>query len=195
MTIQCVFASLSGPAIDLKNMPILAKKKSSSDLGGHVNKQNGAQKTHRRTQNESLFRANFGPETFFLENEQGGTVTINGDRYRAMLNKILFTKIEEQDIGNIWLQQDGATNHTAEATLDGLRPVFDDRIISRRADVVCPSRSCDLKSLDYYLKGAVKGKCYTNKPVTIDVLKDNICESIGEIQLQSIMCLKIGPIA
>ena len=26
LTIQCVFASLSGPAIDLQNMPILAKK-------------------------------------------------------------------------------------------------------------------------------------------------------------------------
>ena len=37
---------------------------------------------------------------------------------------LLFTKIEEEDIGNIWFQQDGATCHTAEATLDVLRPVF-----------------------------------------------------------------------
>ena len=50
-----------------------------------------------------------------------------------MLNK--FLKIEEEDIGIIWFQQDGATYHTAEATLDVLRPVFEDRIISRRADV------------------------------------------------------------
>ena len=49
-------------------------------------------------------------------------VTVNGDRYRTMLNEFLFTKIEEQDIGNIWFQQDGATCHTAEATLDVLRP-------------------------------------------------------------------------
>ena len=40
------------------------------------------------------------------------------------------------DIGNIWFQQDRAECHTAEATLDVLRPVFEDRIISRRADVV-----------------------------------------------------------
>ena len=59
-------------------------------------------------------------------------VTVNGDRYRAMLNEFLFTKIEEEDIGNIWFQQDGATCHTAQATLDDLRPVFEDRIISRR---------------------------------------------------------------
>ena len=37
-------------------------------------------------------------------------------------------------------QQDGATCHIAEATLDVLRTVFEDRIISRRADVVWPLR-------------------------------------------------------
>ena len=61
---------------------------------------------------------------------------VNGDRYRAMLNELLFTKIEEDDIGNIWFQTDGATCHTAEATIDVLRTTFEDRIISRRADVV-----------------------------------------------------------
>ena len=29
-----------------------------------------------------------------------------------------FTKIKEENIGNIWFQQDGCTCHTAEATLD-----------------------------------------------------------------------------
>ena len=53
-----------------------------------------------------------------------------------MLNECLFTKIEEEDIGNIWFQQDGAMCHAAEATLDVLRPVFDDCIISRRANGV-----------------------------------------------------------
>ena len=61
-----------------------------------------------------------------------------------MLNEFLFTKIKEEDIGNIWFQQDGATCHIAEATLDILRSVFKDRIISHRADVVWPPRSCDL---------------------------------------------------
>ena len=35
-----------------------------------------------------------------------------------MLNEFLFIKCDEEDIGNIWFQQDGATYHTAEATLD-----------------------------------------------------------------------------
>ena len=102
-----------------------------------------------------------------------------------MLNEFLFTKIEEDDIRNIWFQQNGATCHTAEATLDVLRPVFEDRIISHRADVVWLPRSCDLTPLDYYLWGAVKDKSYAGKPETIEALKDNIREAIDEIQLHT----------
>ena len=92
-----------------------------------------------------------------------------------MLNEFLFTRIEEEDIGNIWFQQDGAT-------LDVLRIVFEDRIISRWADVIWPTQSCDLTQLDYYLWSAA------NKPEKIVALRDNIrCT-------QSIKCLKIGPI-
>ena len=40
--------------------------------------------------------------------------------------------------------------------------------------------------LDYYLWGALNDKCYADKPETIDALKDNIREAIGEIQLHTI---------
>ena len=62
---------------------------------------------------------------FFFGNEQGKAVTINGNCHRSMLNEILFLKIEEEDIGNIYFQQDCAAYHTAEAILDVLRPVFE----------------------------------------------------------------------
>ena len=71
-----------------------------------------------------------------------------------------------------------------------MRPVCADRIISRRADVVWTTQSCDLTPLDYYLWDAVKDKCYADKPETIDDLKDNIREVIGEIQLHTIDVLK-----
>ena len=83
-------------------------------------------------------------------------------------------------------QQHASTCHTAEATLYVLRPVFEDRIISRRADVLWPPRSCDLTPLDYYLWGTVKAKCYADKPDIIDALKDNICKAFGEIHLHTI---------
>ena len=102
------------------------------------------------------------------------------------VERIFFTKIEEEDIGNIWFQQDGATCRTAETALDILRPTFKDHIISRRADVVCPSQTWDLKPLEYYLWGAVKDKCCVDKPETIYALKDNIRKAIGEIQLHTI---------
>ena len=119
------------------------------DLDGYVHKQNcriwGTENLHAYNEKPMYpkrvtvwcgfwSRGIVGP--FFFENKQGEAVTVNDDRYRAMLNEFLFTKIEEEDIGNIWFQQDCATCHTAEATLDVLRPVFEDRIISRRADVV-----------------------------------------------------------
>ena len=150
-------------------MPIFAKKKivfsdeTHFDLGGYVNKQNcrmwGTENPHAYIEKPThpkrvtwcgfWSRGIIGP--FFFESKQGEAITVNDDHYRAMLNELLFTKIEEKDIGNIWFQQDGATFHTAEATLDILLPVFEDRIISRRADVVWPSRNCDLTPLDYYL--------------------------------------------
>ena len=124
--------------------------------------------------------------TFFFENEQGDAVTVNGNSYRAMLNKFLFTKIEEEGIGNIWFQQDGTMCHTEKVPLGDLRPVFEDPIISRRADVVWTPRSCDLTPLGYYLWGAVNDKCYANKPETIDAIKDNIRKIIDELQLHTI---------
>ena len=95
-------------------------------------------------------------------------------------------KLKRRMLATFGINNAGAACHTAEATLDVLLPVFEDRIFSRRADVVWPPRSCDLTPLDYYLWSAVKDKCYADKPETIDVLKDNIREAIGEIQLNTI---------
>ena len=178
---------------------IVFSEEAQFDLGGYINKQNyriwGTENPHAYIEKQThpkqvtvwcefWSRAIIKP--FFFENEQAEAITVNVDRYRAMLNTFLFIKIEEEDIGNIWFQQDGATCHTAEATLDVLRPVFEDRIISRRADVVWPPWSCDLTPLGYYLWASVKDKCYADKPEIIDALKDNIREAIGEIQLHLI---------
>ena len=56
--------------------------------------------------------------------------------------------------------------------------------IALSAAVVWPPRNCDLTPLDYYLWGAVKNLTY--KPETIEALKDNTREAIGEIQLHII---------
>ena len=131
-------------------MPILAKKKiifsdeAHFDHGWYVKKQNcliWGTENPKRVSVWCGFWSKGIIGKFFFENEQGEAVIVNSDRYRAMLNEFLFTKIEEEDISNICFQQDDATCHTAEATLNVLRPVFEDCIISRRADVVWPPRS------------------------------------------------------
>ena len=126
----CVYAwttLANGPAIDLQ-IPILAKKiifsdKTHFDLVGYVNKQNchiwGTEKPHayiekpmhpKRITVWCRFWSRGIIGQFFFENEQEEeAVTVNGDRYRAMFNEFLFTKIEEEDIGNIWFQEDVAT--------------------------------------------------------------------------------------
>ena len=144
----------SGPAIDLQKLPILANKSSFQaklSLLEHsktvlIHWKVDAKRTSHCLVRILVQRHNW---SIFLRKWTGEAVTVNGDHYRAMLNELLFTKIKKEDIGNIWFQQDGTIWHTAEATLDVLRTVFEDHIINRRADFVWPPRNCDLTPLDY----------------------------------------------
>ncbi|GFV58333.1 DUF4817 domain-containing protein [Trichonephila clavipes] len=83
-----------------------------------------------------------------------------------------------------WFQQDGATCHTARATIDLLKDTFGDRLISRFGPVNWPPRSCDLTLLDYFLWGYLKSLVYADKPQTLDHLEDNICRVIADIRPQ-----------
>ncbi|GFX14102.1 putative transposable element [Trichonephila clavipes] len=84
----------------------------------------------------------------------------------------------------LWFQQDGATCHTARATIDLLKDKFGDRLISRFGPVNWPPRSCDLTPLDYFLSGYVKSLVYADKPQTLDHLEDNIRRVIANIRPQ-----------
>ncbi|GFV64710.1 hypothetical protein TNCV_1636631 [Trichonephila clavipes] len=84
----------------------------------------------------------------------------------------------------LWFQQDGATCHTARATIDLLKDTFGDRLISRFGPVNWPPRSCDLTPLDYFLWGYVKSLVYADKPQTLDHLEDNIRRIIADIRPQ-----------
>ncbi|GFU74003.1 uncharacterized protein TNCV_1641302 [Trichonephila clavipes] len=84
----------------------------------------------------------------------------------------------------LWFQQDGATCHTARATIDLLKDTFGDHLISRSGPVNWPPRSCDLTPLDYFLWGYVKSLIYADKPQTLDHLEDNIRRVIADIRPQ-----------
>ncbi|GFU88071.1 uncharacterized protein TNCV_1336401 [Trichonephila clavipes] len=82
---------------------------------------------------------------------QGFSLGVNGDRYRAMITNFFIPELNNHDVQELWFQQDGATCHTARATIDLLKDTFGDRLISRFGPVNWPPRSCDLTPLDYFL--------------------------------------------
>ncbi|GFV77640.1 putative transposable element [Trichonephila clavipes] len=119
---------------------------------------------------------------YFFKKDEGHNVTVNGDRYRAMITNFFIPELNNHDVQELWFQQDGATCHTARATIDLLKNKFGDHLISRFEPVNWPPRSCDLTPLDYFLWGYVKSLVYADKPQTLDHLEDNIRRVIADIR-------------
>ncbi|GFW38846.1 uncharacterized protein TNCV_3882131 [Trichonephila clavipes] len=101
-----------------------------------------------------------------------------------MITNFFIPELNNYDVQEMWFQQDGATCHTARATIDLLKDTFGDRLISRFGPGNWPPRSCDLTPLDYFLWGYVKSLVYADKPQTLDHLEDNIRRVIADIRPQ-----------
>ncbi|GFY23648.1 putative LOC100569746 [Trichonephila clavipes] len=101
-----------------------------------------------------------------------------------MITNFFIPELNNHDVQELWFQQDGATCHTACATIDLLKDTFGDRLISRFGPLNWPPRSCDLTPLDYFLWGYVKSLVYADKPQTLDHLEDNIRRVIADIRPQ-----------
>ncbi|GFV96124.1 DUF4817 domain-containing protein [Trichonephila clavipes] len=101
-----------------------------------------------------------------------------------MITNFFIPELNHHDVQELWFQQDGATCHTARATIDLLKDTFGDRLISRFGPVNWPPRSCDLTRLDYFLWSYVKSLVYADKPQTLDHLEDNIRRVIADIRPQ-----------
>ncbi|GFU11038.1 integrase catalytic domain-containing protein [Trichonephila clavipes] len=88
-------------------------------LNGYVNKQNCRIWSEGLV--ESLVRT--------FKNDEGHNVTVNDDRYRAMITNFFIPKLNNHDVQELWFQQDGVTCHTARATIDLLKDKFGDHLI------------------------------------------------------------------
>ncbi|GFU14487.1 uncharacterized protein TNCV_3251221 [Trichonephila clavipes] len=55
---------------------------------------------------------------YFFKNDESHNVTVNGDRYRAMITNFFIPELNNHDIQELWFQQDGTTCHTARTTID-----------------------------------------------------------------------------
>ncbi|GFT04257.1 transposable element Tc3 transposase [Trichonephila clavipes] len=111
----------------------------------------------------------------------------NGDVYSTQDETTAIRSVVQEFNGarlELWFQQDGATCHTARATIDLLKDMFGDLLISRFGPVNWPPRSCDLTPLDYFLRFYVKSLVYADKPQTLDYLEGNIHRVIADIRPQ-----------
>lgn len=82
-------------------------------------------------------------------------------------------ELEDVDVGDHRIQQDGATCHTGKETINYLKEIFSEWIVLRHGPVAWSTRSCDLKQ-NYFLRGYVKSLVYADKPETIDALEKYI---------------------
>ncbi|GFV30919.1 putative DD41D transposase [Trichonephila clavipes] len=75
---------------------------------------------------------------YFFKNDEGHNVTVNGDRYRAMITNFFIPELNNHDVQELWFQQAGATCHTSRATINLLKYTFGYRLISRFGPVNWP---------------------------------------------------------
>ena len=87
-------------------------------------------------------------------------------------------QLDDDELRNGYFQQDGATCHTSNESMNEIESFFDDRIISK---ALWPPRPPDLSPPDFFLWGALKGKAYANKPRIIQELGNNIRREIAAI--------------
>ncbi|GFX33767.1 uncharacterized protein TNCV_3961761 [Trichonephila clavipes] len=72
------------------------------------------------------------------QKDEGHNVTVNGDRYRAIITNFFIPELNNHDVQELWFQQDGATCHTARSIIDLLKDTLGDRLISRFGPVNWP---------------------------------------------------------
>ena len=104
-------------------------------------------------------RGIIGP--YFFE-ENGVTTTFNSERYIVMLERFLedLKRLFPNNWQKMWFQQDGASPHAAQKSLDWLRVHFKSRIISRKCEIEWPPYSPDLSTPDFSC-GAILKTGYT----------------------------------
>ncbi|GFT58691.1 uncharacterized protein TNCV_1360591 [Trichonephila clavipes] len=100
------------------------------------------------------------PCPYYLRSRRRANDGIPEELRNIEINVIPLSKIRRRSLSmealdgdpELWFQQDGATCHTARATIDLLKDTLGDRLISRFGPAVnWPPRSCDLTPLDYFL--------------------------------------------
>ena len=65
-------------------------------------------------------------------------LTVNQERYRAMITDFVMPIVRENGMEHFWFQQDGTPPHTALATVNLLKSLFPGCLISKNGDFDWP---------------------------------------------------------
>ena len=128
---------------------------------------------------------------FWFEDEHNNAVMVTKERYIVVLKKFL-TRLRSRrhiNINHQWFQQDGATPHTANLTIEWLDDKFPGRLISRRREPEWAPYSPDLNPPDFFLWGFLKDNVYKNRPQSISELKQVITTMIKSIKKD--VCVRV----
>ena len=107
-----------------------------------------------------------------------------------MFNKKLWPIVSKHDdCADLYFQQDGAPAHYAVSVQKWLDEHFPDRWIGHHGFVEWPARSPDLTPLDFFLWGVLKSQVFSDKPKTLNDLKENIINTLKDITPE--MCKKV----
>ena len=122
---------------------------------------------------------------FWFENENWEPLTVIKERYVEVLQQY-WTALGRRNRRSFkrdcqWFQQDRATRHTANMTLEWLDQRFPQRLVSRWRDPEWSPHSLGLNPADFFLWGYLKDHVYENNPKT---LKQAITQNIRVITKQ-----------
>ncbi|KAJ4437880.1 hypothetical protein ANN_13819 [Periplaneta americana] len=103
--------------------------------------------------------------------------TVNTADYRLIFMEFV-EQLDDVELSQGYFQQDDATCHTSNESMELIASFFDNRIISRN---LWPPKSPDLTTPDFFLWGYLKDRVYATRPQTLDDLKHNITQEIQAI--------------
>jgi hypothetical protein len=118
---------------------------------------------------------------YFFENEEERIQSLCVQNGTVMLETFLRSELHPRQQDLLWFQQDVATAHTAEISMQVLRTLFPDRLVTCFEDITWPARSPDLVISDNFLWGYVRNKVYETCSANIADLKQRILDCIEKI--------------
>ena len=105
---------------------------------------------------------------YWFEDDNGRPVTVNTERYVEIMRRKFIPALRRKrgvDMNTVIYQQDGATLHTSNVSLEYLcHDLPGDRRISRRMDNSWSAHFPDLFPPDFFLWRYLKEKVYHNNP-------------------------------